>query len=217
MGNSAKTKLSWWGRERRQGLKLFCFFPGVHYMKLNNALVNKIWLKTHIEDDVEDRLEDDDVAVACSLRKLLLLLHMVFLVVDVLIVLLCHPACVCMREVKRKHTFIKKTKTYLFCTVRCVCLKLRTVWVCMDSHVHYMSRQSKDWPLPQCMSCSTATKLPWAPSTSHLDKSALLHEHSRGVIIPTVPQSSNVSYISIFYIIEVKNKTTGFGLNTQSS
>lgn len=82
-------------------------------MKLNNALVNKIWLKTHIEDDVEDRLEDDDVAVACSLRKLLLLLHMVFLEVDVLIVLLRHPACVCMTEVTRKHTFIKKTKNIL--------------------------------------------------------------------------------------------------------
>lgn len=67
----------------------------VHNVTVNHALVNKIWLKTHIEDAVEDRLEDDDVSVARSLRKLLLLLHMLLLVVDVLIVLLCHPACVC--------------------------------------------------------------------------------------------------------------------------
>lgn len=48
--------------------------------------------KTHIEDAVEDRLEDNDVTVARSFGKLLLLLHMLLSVVDVLVVLLCHPA-----------------------------------------------------------------------------------------------------------------------------
>lgn len=46
---------------------------------------------THMEDDVEDRLEDDDVFVARSLRKLLLLMYMLFLIVDILVVLLRHP------------------------------------------------------------------------------------------------------------------------------
>lgn len=63
--------------------------------------MNRRWLKTHIEDDVENRLEDNDVAVARSLRKLLLLLHMLFFVVDVLIVLLRHPAYV--RGATSKH------------------------------------------------------------------------------------------------------------------
>lgn len=48
--------------------------------------------KTHIKDAVEDRLEDNDVTVARSFRKLLLLLHMFLSVVDILVVLLCHPA-----------------------------------------------------------------------------------------------------------------------------
>lgn len=46
-----------------------------------------------MKDAVKDRLEDDDVAVAGSLGKLLLLLHVLLSVVDVLIVLLRHPAC----------------------------------------------------------------------------------------------------------------------------
>lgn len=50
-------------------------------------------MKTHVKDAVEDRLEDDDVSVARSLRKLLLLLHMFLSVVDILVVLLRHPAC----------------------------------------------------------------------------------------------------------------------------
>lgn len=46
-----------------------------------------------MEDDEEDGLEDDDVAVARALRELLLLLHMLFSVVHILVVLLRHPAC----------------------------------------------------------------------------------------------------------------------------
>lgn len=52
----------------------------------------KTALKTYIENEVEDRLEDDDVLVARSLRQLLLLVHVLILVVDVLIVLLRHSA-----------------------------------------------------------------------------------------------------------------------------
>lgn len=51
-------------------------------------------MKTHVKDAVEDRLEDDDVAVARSLRKLLLLLHMLLPVVDILVVLLRHPGLI---------------------------------------------------------------------------------------------------------------------------
>lgn len=48
--------------------------------------------QTHVEDAVEDRLEDDDVAVAGSFWKLLLLLNVLLFVVDELVVLLRHPA-----------------------------------------------------------------------------------------------------------------------------
>lgn len=60
---------------------------------LRNVKTKDEEMKTYVEDDEEDRLEDDDVDVTRSLRKLLLLLHMLVLVVDVLVVLLCHPAC----------------------------------------------------------------------------------------------------------------------------
>lgn len=63
---------------------------------LNKAVASpnqkKNALKTYIENEVEDRLEDDDVLVARSLRQLLLLVHVLILVVDVLIVLLRHSA-----------------------------------------------------------------------------------------------------------------------------
>lgn len=49
-------------------------------------------LETYIENEVEHRLEDDDVPVARALRQLLLLVHVLILVVDVLIVLLRHSA-----------------------------------------------------------------------------------------------------------------------------
>lgn len=49
-------------------------------------------MESHKEDDVKDRLEDDDVAVASSFGKLFLFLHMLFLVVDILVILLRHPA-----------------------------------------------------------------------------------------------------------------------------
>lgn len=55
-----------------------------------NKIINEG--KTHIENDVKDRLEDDDIAVARSLWELLLLLHVLLLIVDAFIVLLCHPA-----------------------------------------------------------------------------------------------------------------------------
>lgn len=45
-----------------------------------------------MKNDEEDGLKDNDVSVACSLRRFLLLLHMLLFVVDVLIVLLRHPA-----------------------------------------------------------------------------------------------------------------------------
>lgn len=61
-------------------------------MMLIEALVKKAWRKTHMIDNVKDWLEDDDVAVARSLRKLLLLLHVILPVVDVLVVLLRHSA-----------------------------------------------------------------------------------------------------------------------------
>lgn len=70
----------------------FPLFNTVHNVMLIEALVKKPWLKTHMIDNVKDCLEDDDVAVARSLRKLLLLLHVIFPVVDVLIVLLRHSA-----------------------------------------------------------------------------------------------------------------------------
>lgn len=63
---------------------------------LNKAVASpnqkKTALKTYIENEVEDRLEDDDVLVARSLWQLLLLVHVLILVVDVLIVLLRHSA-----------------------------------------------------------------------------------------------------------------------------
>lgn len=49
-------------------------------------------VQTHIEDDVENGLEGDDVAVAAPLWKLPLLLNMLLLVVGEFIVLLGHPA-----------------------------------------------------------------------------------------------------------------------------
>ena len=147
MGNSAKTKLSYWDRERRQELVLisFCSCANVtaHNMIWTEKLVNKRWLKTHMEDDIEDWLKDDDVAVARSLRKLLVLLHVIFLVVDILIVLLCHPVCVCVRNTD---TFI--TKNTLICTNGCVLIWglcwFVCIWLCIAA-------QSHDRPLPLCM------------------------------------------------------------------
>lgn len=70
----------------------FPLFNTAHNMMLIEALVKKSWRKTHMIDNVKDWLEDDDVAVARSLRKLLLLLHVILPVVDVLVVLLRHSA-----------------------------------------------------------------------------------------------------------------------------
>lgn len=69
--------------------KIETFVSGAEPLLLDALHHNK---KTHMEDDVKDRLEDDDVAVARSLRKLLLLLYVLLLVVDIFVVLLGHPA-----------------------------------------------------------------------------------------------------------------------------
>ena len=59
---------------------------------------------THIEYDVENRLEYDDVAVTRPFRQLLLLLNLLVLVVDKLIVLLRHPLCVICMYVQERQT-----------------------------------------------------------------------------------------------------------------
>lgn len=109
-----------------------------HDVKWTQSHVNKRWPKTHMEDDAEDWLEDDDVAVARSLGKLLLLLHVLLLVVDVLIVLLRHPACVgartCVRHERRNSQQTQKINILLmYSQVRA---NLRPVWVCTRSPVH---------------------------------------------------------------------------------
>lgn len=97
MGNSAKTKLSWGGREReRDGKNSWSIVSAAAQHHTENEAWANEWRtdgrrETHVKDAVEDRLEDDYVTVARSLGKLLLLLHVFLSVVDILVVLLRHP------------------------------------------------------------------------------------------------------------------------------
>lgn len=102
-------------------------------------------------DDAEDRLEDDDVAVARSLGKLLLLLHVLLLVVDVLVVLLRHPAWVCARtcaRCERRNSRQTQAKNILLMYSQ-VCVRLRPVWVCMRSPVHSLHVHTITWLTPE--------------------------------------------------------------------
>lgn len=86
MGNWAKMKLNWGEKQKTK-----CFFPTSTIID-GARRCKKPLMESHKEDDVKDRLEDDDVAVASSFGKLFLFLHMLFLVVDILVILLRHPA-----------------------------------------------------------------------------------------------------------------------------